>query len=418
MKKVCVTGMGVSTPVGTGLEAFWTSLREGRSGIGPLTLFDASALPVRIGGETKDLAWEELAERFPEARRERDRKVWLGLAAAWEALTDSALLSAEMRRTSLHVGVGLEVFSLEDVAPLAHREDLAGELARRVTEGEQPALQTPLDRLADVLATHYRMEGPTYTNCSACAAGAQAIGQGFRLVREGVCAVTLAGGADSMLNPLGVGGFALLQALSEENDQPEWACRPFEATRKGTVLGEGAGFVVLEELDHARARGAQVYAEVVGYGSSLDAFRVSDPEPTGRGAVLAMRKALDDAGLPADAIDYVNAHGTGTPQNDIVETAALKTVLGERAWEVPVSAIKSMTGHLIGASGAVESIASALTLSRAEIPPTINLRVPDPLCDLDYVPEGRRPFQGDTVMTNSFGFGGQNATLILRRGPF
>lgn len=416
MRRVCVTGMGVSAPIGTGIEAFWTSLREGRSGIGPITLFDASALPVRIGGETKGISPGELAESFPEARGERDRKVWLGLAAALEALTDSGVpLLADLQRTSLHVGVGLEVFALEQVAPLAPQADLAGELARVAIRGGQPSLQTPLDRLACVLATHYQLEGPAYTNCSACVAGTQAIGQAFRLVREGACSVALAGGADSMLNPLGVGGFALLRALSEENDQPKLACRPFEATRQGTVLGEGAGFVVLEERDHARVRGARAYAEVVGYGSSLDAFRVSDPEPCGRGAVLAMRKALDDAGIPANEIHYINAHGTGTPKNDIAETEAIKTLLGERAFEVPVSSTKSMTGHLIGASGAVEAIASALTISRAEIPPTINLRVPDPLCDLDYVPEGARPFRGNTVMTNSFGFGGQNATLILKR---
>jgi 3-oxoacyl-[acyl-carrier-protein] synthase II len=227
--------------------------------------------------------------------------------------------------------------------------------------------------------------------------------------------MALAGAADSMLNPLGLGGFSLLRVLSTENERPAEACRPFDATRRGTVLGEGAAFVVLESSEHARARGARVYAEITGYGSSMDAYRVSDPEPSGRGAVLSMRKALRDAGLAPDQIDCLNAHGTGTPKNDVVETNAIKEVFGEHARQIPVHAVKSMTGHMIAASGAVEAVAAALTIAQAQIPPTINLHTPDRDCDLDYMPNHARLFTGSTVLSNSFGFGGQNATLIFRR---
>jgi 3-oxoacyl-[acyl-carrier-protein] synthase II len=227
--------------------------------------------------------------------------------------------------------------------------------------------------------------------------------------------LALAGASDSVLNPLAMGGFSLLQILSTENEAPERACRPFDATRRGTVLGEGAAFLVLESMERARARGARVYAEVLGYGSSFDAYRVTDPEPNGQGAALSLSKAIADARLGPKDIDCVNAHGTGTPKNDVAETRALKQVLGKRAFEVPVAANKSMTGHLISASGALEAAASALTLYTAKVPPTINLSHPDPECDLDYVAEGCRPFPGQTVLSNSFGFGGQNATLIFRK---
>ena len=314
------------------------------------------------------------------------------------------------------MGVGLEVFFLEDVTAAATEADMGRALARSILldAGREP-LQTPLDRLSQVLGDHYGIFGGRYTNCSACAAGAQVIGEALRDLQEGDCTVALAGAADSMLNPLGVGGFSLLRVLSTENDRPQTACRPFDASREGTVLGEGGAFLVLETLDHARARGAAIYAEVLGYGASMDAFRVSDPEPSGRGAVLAMTKALADAGLRPEDVDCVNAHGTGTPKNDAVETAAVKEMLGDRARRIPVHAVKSMTGHMIAASGAVEAAAAVLTLRTGTVPPTINLRTPDPECDLDYVADGPRPFDGRTVLANSFGFGGQNAALLFGR---
>ena len=416
MNRVVVTGIGVVSPVGNGRETFWRNLTAGTSGLGPITLFDASAFPVRIGGEVKGLDLADLGRRFPEAARERDRKVWLGLAAAEEALADAGFTNGDLREAALHVGVGLEVFFLEDVTAAATEADMGRALTRSILldAGREP-LQTPLDRLGQVLGDHYGIFGGRYTNCSACAAGAQVIGEALRDLQEGNCAMALAGAADSMLNPLGVGGFSLLRVLSTENDRPQTACRPFDASREGTVLGEGSAFLVLETLDHARARGAAIYAEVLGYGASMDAFRVSDPEPSGRGAVLAMTKALADAGLRPEDVDCVNAHGTGTPKNDAVETAAVKEVLGDRARRIPVHAVKSMTGHMIAASGAVEAAAAVLTLRTGTVPPTINLRTPDPECDLDYVADGPRPFDGRTVLANSFGFGGQNAALLFGR---
>ena len=414
MNRVVVTGIGVVSPIGTGRASFWRNLTEGRSGIGPITLFDASPLPVRIGGEVRSLDRESLAASFPEAGRERDRKVWLGLAAAREAIEDARLDESGLGDGVLHVGVSLEVFFLEDVTAIAAAEDLGAALARSVLAGGAGReLQTPLDRLAVILGDRFGIEGGRYTNCSACAAGAQVIGEAFHQLRDGAFEVALVGAADSMLNPLGLGGFSLLQVLSTENEAPQSACRPFDRTRQGTVLGEGAAFLVLETLERAMRRRARVHAEVLGYGSSLDAFRVSDPAPDGRGAILSMETALRDARLDAGRIDCVNAHGTGTPKNDAAETLAIKTVLGRRAREIPVHAVKSMTGHLIAASGAVEAVASVLTLSEGVVPPTINLRKPDPECDLDYVPGEARPFPGRTVLSNSFGFGGQNATLIF-----
>ncbi len=416
MTRVAVTGLGVVSPVGSGREGFWRNLTAGRSGIGPITLFDASALPVRIGGEVKGLDTAGLARRFPLARGERDRKVWLGLAAAAEAVRDAALSRQDLAEASVHVGVGLEAFFLEDVTAVADAQDLGAALAgAALSSADRPALQTPLDRTTQLLGDGYGILAGRHTNCSACAAGAQVIGEALHRLREGQNQVALAGATDSMLNPLGVAGFSLLRVLSTNNEHPASACRPFDAGRDGTVLGEGSAFLVLETLEHARRRGAKRYAEVLGYGSSLDAFRVSDPEPGGRGAVLSMAQALRDARLRPQDVDCVNAHGTGTPKNDIVETAAVKEALGGRAREVPVHAVKSMTGHMIAASGAVEAAAAVLTLFARTVPPTINLAVADPECDLDYVGDGARRFEGRTVLSNSFGFGGQNATLVLGR---
>lgn len=420
MNRVVVTGLGVVSPVGTGRVRFWENLTEGRSGIGPITLFDASSLPVRIGGEAEPLGMEGVPRPFPEVAGERDRKVLLGAFAAAEALEDARLDDGVLGSAMLQVGVGLEVFFLADVTSVAGAGDMGAALADQVLGGRGHELQTPLDRLSRIIGERYGFLGGRYTNCSACVAGTQVIGEAFHHLRDGILPVALVGATDSMLNPLGVGGFSLLGVLTPGHDDdhggnPAAACRPFDRTRNGTVLGEGAAFLVLETLEHARAREAQIYAEVLGYGSSLDAYRVTDPEPDGRGAVLSMAMALEDAGLRPDDIDVVNAHGTGTPKNDVVETKAIKEVLGERAYEIPVHAVKSMTGHLIAASGAVEAVASVLTLYAGTVPPTINLKEPDPECDLDYVADRVRPFDGHVGLSNSFGFGGQNATIIFRR---
>jgi len=314
----------------------------------------------------------------------------------------------------LFVGVSLEAFYLQHLAS----PEPSGGFVRSLIPQSSPAscvnrLQTPLDRLAQLLGGKFGLLGGHYTNCSACAAGAQVIGEAFRRLRDGSADLALAGATDSVLNPLGLGGFSLLHSLSEENDCPAQACRPFDATRQGTVLSEGAAFVVMETGERAAQRGARIYAEVLGYGSSLDAYRVTDPGPAGRGAALSMAKAISDAGLAPSEIDGINAHGTGTPKNDWAETLAIKQILGRRAYEIPVTANKSMTGHMIAASGAVEAVFSAMTLKARHVPPTINLSHPDPSCDLDYVKEGAREFRGRTVLSNSFGFGGQNATLVF-----
>ena len=416
MTRVVITGIGVLSPVGNGREAFWEGLAGGRSGLGPITLFDASAFPVRIGGEVKHFDSRALCRAFPRAVQCRDRKVLLGLEAAGEAIRDCRLPEAEFERASLHVGVGLEMLHLEDLTAFAHDERIGQAIAARLPAAlGGRLLQTPLDTTADILGDRYGFLGGRSTNCSACAAGAQSVGEAFRRIRRGEVDLALAGATDSMLNPLGLGGFSLLRVLSAENDAPHRACRPFDASRQGTALGEGAAFLVLERLDRAQARGARCYAEILGYGSSMDGFRVSDPEPSGHGAVRSMAAAMAGAGLTPRQIDGVSAHGTGTPKNDVVETAAIKEVLGRRAYEVPVHAVKSMTGHMIAASGAVEAAAAALTIWSRCVPPTIHLDTPDPDCDLDYVPGHARPFSGRTVLSNSFGFGGQNATLIFGR---
>ena len=367
--RVVITGMGLCTPMGSSVEEFWQNLLAGHSGISRISLFDTSSLPVRIGGELKNFKPDELSGEFPEAAQEKDRKIWLGLDAAAKALDESRLTAESFNHTPLFVGVSLETFFLEDVTSLAHESNTTRDLAGRLLHRELTrSLQTPLDRLSQILGDHYGLNGGRYTNCSACAAGAQVIGEAFRRLRDGSAPTVLAGATDSTLNPLALGGFSLLHILSTENDRPEKACRPFDATRQGTVLAEGAAFVVMEGLERAQRRGARIFAEVLGYGSSLDAYRVTDPEPNGRGAALSMAKAIADAGLTPAEIDCVNAHGTGTPKNDIAETRAIKHTLGARAQAIPVTANKSMTGHMIATSGALETIASAMTLYTRKLP--------------------------------------------------
>ena len=416
MNRVVITGIGVVSPVGIGQEQFWTNLTGGISGIGPITLFDASSLPIRIGGEVKDFNIQSVINEFPCSESLRDRKVLLGLSAAKEALADAYIDETSLDQALLYTGIGLEMFCLEDLTPYANSPDVGQAITRTLLRDMAEAtLQSPLDVTSNILGDRYGFSAGKYINCSACAAGAQVIGEVWNMLRHGQAKVALAGATDSMLNPLGLGGFSLLRILCDENDQPQRACRPFDISRKGTVLGEGSAFIVMETLKNASERKAGIYAEVIGYGSSMDAFRVSDPDNTGRGAVQSMSKALDVAGIKPDDIDCVNAHGTGTIKNDIVETAAIKEVLRKHAYNIPVHSVKSMTGHMIAASGAVEAVAAALTISKEQIPPTINLTKADDQCDLDYVPNNSRNFTGDIVLSNSFGFGGQNATLIFKR---
>jgi 3-oxoacyl-[acyl-carrier-protein] synthase II len=416
MNRVVITGIGVVSPLGIGQKAFWAGGTAGRSGVAPITHFDAAAFPVRIGGEVKGFDPSPITRQYPEAANLRDRKVLLGLAAAEEAVADATLSADDLNRAILAVGVGLETIGLENLTPFAAATDFGQALVASIKDrNDGGQLQTPLDCTTRLLGNRYGFRAGRYTNCSACAAGTQVVGEAWKTLRRQRADVALVGATDSMLNPLGLGGFSLLRVLSTENDRPQGACRPFDATRQGAVLGEGAAFLVLETIEHAQRRDARIYAEVLGYGSSMDAFAVTDPNPRGEGAAMSMKKALQAARIDAEDVDCVNAHGTGTPKNDVMETAALKIALGRRAYEIPVHSLKSMTGHLIAASGAVEAVAAALCIAHRTIPPTINLENPDHDCDLDYVPGVARDFTGDTVLSNSFGFGGQNATLIFRR---
>jgi 3-oxoacyl-[acyl-carrier-protein] synthase II len=396
-RRVAITGMGVVTPIGNSVGAFRDSLLAGVSGAGPITVFDPASLPTRIAAEVR---WDGPVLR--------DRKITFALEAARQALKSSGRPRGE---GGLSLGIGLELFSMDDLAE-SRRPGFALPASRRE---RLSFLQTPSDLCVQLISKRHELSRPPLTHVSACAAGTDAIGAAFRRVADGRSDWMLAGGTDSMVNPLGVAGFCRIGATTTANDEPRRASRPFDRKRDGFLLGEGAAILVLEPLDAARARGAEVLAEVAGYGCSFDAHGISEPHPGGRGAVQAMRRALDDAGLAPDAVDAVNAHGTSTPKNDPVETLAIKSLLGPRAKDVPVYATKSMIGHLISAAGAVEAVAAVECLRAQRVHPTINLEEPDPACDLDYVPNRAREHPQKVVLSNSFGFGGQNACIVLGR---
>jgi len=387
-----VTGLGVVCPIGLSVDEFRDNLLAGVSGAGPITLFDPAGLPTRIAAE---VPW-----RGPILR---DRKVSFALEAARQALGGGRPAGAG----GLSLGIGLELFSMDDLAARARGATAAP--GERLT-----FLQTPSDLCAHLLSKLHDLTGPPLLHVSACAAGTDAIGSAFRMVANGRRDWMLAGGADSMINPLGLAGFCVIGATTTANDRPAQASRPFDRRRDGFLLGEGAAFLLLEPLAAAEARGARIHAEVAGYGNSFDAHGISEPHPEGRGAWQAMQGALQEAGVGPEVVDCVNSHGTSTPKNDPVETLALKRLLGERAWQVPICATKSMIGHLIAAAGAVEAVAAILGMEAGMLHPTINLDEPDPACDLDYVPLRARPHRQRHVLSNSFGFGGQNAAILLR----
>ena len=395
-RRVVITGLGVVSPIGVTVDAFRDGLLAGVSGVGPITHFDATGLPTRIAAEVRGLPGGG-----------RDRKIDFALEAARQAMVEAG---RPRGAGGVSLGVGLELFSLDDVAAArASDHPLPGTLAERLA-----FLQSPSDLCVHAIAQRHDLRTPPLVHVSACAAGTDALGAAFRLIASGRRDWMLAGGTDSMINPLGVAGFCRLGATSTANARGPAASRPFARSRDGFVLGEGAAVLVLEPLDGARARGAHIRAEVAGYGNSFDAHGISEPHPEGRGAWQAMARALDDAGVGPEAIDCVNAHGTATPKNDPVETAAIKRLLGARAAQVPVCATKSMIGHLISAAGAVEAVATVLGLEGGWVHPTINLDEPDPACDLDYVPHKARAHRQRYALSNSFGFGGQNAALLLR----
>jgi len=409
MRRVAITGFGVVSPIGVGRKAFWNALQEGQSGIGPISHFDCSTFDVQLAGEVKEPL--DLPEEVARIAAE-DPKVGFAYAACVEALACAGIRTLGPR-SLLHLGVSLEIFHLEK-AVCGGKPDFKS-IAERSLAGVEGPLQIPLDTAARLICDSFGRPDQALTNCSACAAGAQAIGHSFRNVRAGGCEVAVCGGFDSMINPLGVGGFQLLGALTTDNARGPLACRPFDASRAGTVLGEGAAVFVLEPLEPALAEGKTLFAEICGYGSTLDAYSLSAPDPGGDGAARAMTAALDDAGIRPEAIAHINAHGTGTRLNDEIEAAAIRRVF-DGFWEnIAVSATKSMTGHLIAAAGAVEAGACLLALLRGVMPPNPSLERVGQGCELNHVTGHAALFDGEYVLTNSFGFGGQNATLVLRK---
>ena len=409
-RRVVITGMGAITPVGTGLDRFWESLVAGKSGVGRITRFDPSGLDTQIGAEVKDFDPLEYIEKR-EARR-MDLFTQYGVAATMMALEDASIKIPfeEPHRSGVIFGTGIGGISTcsEQMVVLLNKGP------SRVSPLFIPMMITNM--AAGQIAIMTGAKGPNTTVTTACAASTNALGEAFRLIRHGFADIIISGGSEATFVPLAVAGFCSMKALSTRNDDPERASRPFDRDRDGFVMGEGAGAMILEELEHARARGARIWAEIIGYGCTADAYHVTAPAPGGEGGRWSMIMAMQDAGIGPDEVDYINAHGTSTPANDRSETQAIKDALGEeRAYQVPVSSTKSMTGHLLGASGVVELVATILGMHKGIIHPTANYDYPDPECDLDYVPEPR-PADVRVALSNSFGFGGQNATLVVRRG--
>ena len=398
--RVAVTGMGVVTPLGLSVEELRDGLLAGRSGVRAISVFDPASLPTRIAAE---VPWN--GEPIL-----RDRKVTFAIAAARSALTDATRNGSRPEgEGGLSLGLGLELFSMHDLAAKRRGAPLPDDPTERLH-----FLQTPSDLAVPAIMKELGLTAPPMTHVSACAAGTDAVGHAFRMIATGRRRWMAAGGTDSMINPLGLAGFCSIGATSTANDPPARASRPFDRTRSGFVLGEGAGMLILERFEDAQARGAMIHAEVCGYGNSFDAHGISEPHPEGRGAFQAMSRALADAEIDPSEVDCINAHGTSTPKNDPVETLAIRRLLGQRAERVPVCAPKSMIGHLISAAGAVEAIAAIACMNAGLVHPTINLDEPDPVCDLDYVPHVARRHPQHVVLSNSFGFGGQNASIVLR----
>jgi len=423
-RRVVVTGLGMVTPLGADRETVWKRLLAGQSGVGYTTLFDASNFPTKISAEVRDWDLSDVGED-PADWQLQGRHTRFAIGAAKKAMTDSGVLDAKLDPTRFGVytgsGEGQQDFNRFTEMMLAGLNGGATlDVARFCRKGLE--LLNPLGELeqepnmpAGHLAAMFNAQGPNLNCLTACAASSQAVGEAVEIIRRGEADVMLAGGTHTMIHVFGVTGFNLLTALSTRNDEPARASRPFDRDRDGFVLGEGSGMVVLEDLETARKRGAQIYGEIVGYGSTADAFRITDTHPEGRGAISCMKMALADARLAPDAIGYINAHGTSTTVNDKVESLAIKAIFGPRAKQVPVSSTKSMMGHLIAAAGATELIFCLLAIRDNVLPPTINYENPDPECDLDYIPNVAREARCDVALSNSFGFGGQNIALISKR---
>lgn len=408
-RRVVVTGMGTLNPLGNDVSSSWEAIRAGRSGIGPVTLFDAGEYETRIAGEVKE--FDPVARFGRKEARRMARLTQLAMAAAEEALSDAGLRDAPVARDRTGVLVGSGMGALDPIHEAA--DTLRERGPRKVSPFFVPMMLA--DTPAALISIAYGLTGPNMAVYTACATGNNALGEAAAMIRRGAADIMIAGGTEACILPLAMAGFGVMGAISTRNDEPERASRPFDIGRDGFVVAEGAALLVLEERDHALARGATIYGEFLGYGSSADAWHITMPGEAGEGAAQSMRAALLDAGLDTGDIDYINAHGTSTPLNDRAETAAIKRLFGERAYGIPVSSTKSMTGHMLGAGGSMEAILCLMALRDGLIPPTINYEEPDPDCDLDYVPNQPRAADLRVVMSNAFGLGGHNATIILGR---
>lgn len=408
-ERVVVTGLGAITPLGNTVADYWAGLLAGRSGIGPVTLFDASQHDCRIAGEVKDFDPCAYLERRDAKRM--DRFAQFGVCASLQAVADAGLQITAANASQVGVMLGTGTGGLK---MMEEQEQVL------LTKG--PGRCSPFtvpmmicNMAAGLTAIHTGAKGPNSCPVTACAAGANAIGDALRLLQQGYVQAMICGGTEGAITPLGVAAFAACKAISLRNEEPTRASRPFDRDRDGFVLGEGAGVLVLETLSHAQRRGARIYAELVGYGSTCDAYHITAPAPEGEGAIRAIELALKDGHLRPDQVSYINAHGTSTPANDVTETKAIKKALGDHAYRVAVSSTKSMTGHLLGGSGGIEAVATVLAVYHDQVPPTINLDHPDPECDLDYVPHQARNLPIEVALSNSFGFGGHNVTLAFRK---
>ena len=407
-RRVVVTGIGCVSPLGIGVDETWEGIVEGRSGITRITKFDASNLPSQIAGEVKNFKPQDV---MPEKLVSRvDSFIQYAIASARMALEDAKLVEVELgERAGVIVGVGMG-----GVGQVEHYTRILDERGyKRVTPFFIPMIIPNMP--AGQVAILFGAKGPNLAVCTACAAGNHAIGEAYRMIKNGLIDIAICGGTESLITPLTVAGFSVMKALSTRNDEPEKASRPFDAKRDGFVIAEGSGILVLEELTQAQKRGAKAYAELIGYGATCDAYHMTAPSPDGEGAETCMKLALEDANIAPNEVDYINAHGTSTPLNDVVETKAIKKVFGEHAYKLMVSSTKSMTGHLLGGAGGLEAVITVKALETGIVPPTINLEEPDPECDLDYVPNQARRANIKVAMSNAFGFGGTNACLVFKK---
>ncbi len=409
MRRVVVTGVGVVSPLGTGNEKNWDALMAGNSGIGRITRFDVTDFPVQIAGEVKDFNPEDFIEK--KEVKKMDLFIQYALAAAQFAMEDSGLTvnDANAERVGVLVGAGLGGLPTIEKYHLALQDGGY----KKISPFFIPALIINL--APGHISIKYGAKGPNVSSVSACATGTHSIGDAYHMIKRGDADAMIAGGTESTVTPLAIGGFAVMRALSTRNDDPTAASRPFEKNRDGFVLAEGAGIVVLEEYEAARKRGAKIYAEVVGYGLTGDAYHLTQPAPDGEGAARCMQMALNNAGIDPGMVDFINAHGTSTPFNDLFETMAIKKVFGDHARRLMVSSTKSLTGHLLGAAGGIEAVYTMMSMDKGIATPTMNYLEPDPECDLDYVPNAPRDAKINYAMSNSFGFGGTNATLLFRK---